>query len=73
MLLKEHCYVMVGTFFPTWDRGPRVTMLEEGFLCSVREVAECGFYKFLCSELKSRGAASELLMRSIHLWSKQGS
>ena len=46
-------------------------MLEDGFLCSVREVAECGFYKFLCSELKSRRVASELLMTSIHLLSKQ--
>ena len=33
-------------------------------LCSVAEVAECSFYEFLCSELESQGAASELLMRS---------
>ena len=61
----EGCYVTVGTFFPTWDGwDPMITMLEEKVLCSVREVAECGFYWFLCSELKSRGAASELLVRS---------
>ena len=58
------CYVTVGTFFPMWDGGPMITMLEDGSGCSVTEVAECGFYEFLCSELKSRGTASELLMRS---------
>ena len=61
---EDGCYVTVGTFFPTWDGGPMITMLEGGSGCSVAEVAECSFYEFLCSEWKSRGAASELLMGS---------
>ena len=28
--VEEVCYVTVGTFFPTWDGGPMITMLEEG-------------------------------------------
>ena len=43
------CYVTVGTFFPTWDWGFYDHNAKGGVLCS---------------ELKSRGAASKLLVRS---------